>query len=154
MHDVCTIFRHELNSTPGVSMKNLFAMLVLVLAQAAFASDVELEKGDLRIYSAEAKVVSSKMICPVGPGGMRCMAYGMNVKVEVKLNGCVDRLIGHVAKFNMVDGQPVLQFRALAVFNEMSMRARCVKMPTETVSVSIPFEGEFDFEQMEFAGKI
>jgi hypothetical protein len=78
----------------------------------------------------------------------------MNVEVEVKMRGCVDRMIGHVAKFMMVDGQPVLQFRAMGVFNEMSMRARCVKMPTETVTISIPFEGEFDFEQMEFVGKI
>ena len=135
-------------------MKNLFAMLVLALAQAAFASNVVLEKGDLRIYSADAKIVSSQLICPMGNGGMRCMAYGTNVKVEVKMSGCVDRFIGHVAKFNLVDGQPVLQFRALGVFNEMSMRARCVKMPTETVTVSIPFEGEFDFEQLEFVGKI
>jgi hypothetical protein len=135
-------------------MKNVFAMLVLVLTQAVFAADVALEKGDLRIYSAEAKVVSSQLICPIGDGGLRCMAYGTNVTVQVKMNGCVDRLIGHVAKFNMVDGQPVLQFRALGVFNEMSMRARCVRMPTETVTVSIPFEGEFAFEQMDFAGNI
>ena len=135
-------------------MKTLFAVLVLVLAQAVFASDVALEKGDLRIYSAEAKVVSSKLICPLGNGGMRCMAYGMNVEVEVKMRGCVDRMIGHVANFLFVDGRPVLQFRAMGVFNEMSMRARCVKMPTETITVSIPFEGEVDFEQMEFVGKI
>ena len=31
-------------------MKSFFAILILVLAQAAFASDVVLEKGDLRIY--------------------------------------------------------------------------------------------------------
>ena len=135
-------------------MKNLFAAFGLLLAQVALADDVRLEKGDLNIYSADATVVSSHLICPVGNGGIRCMAYGMKVNVEVKLGGCVDRLIGHVANFTSVDGQPVLQFRAIAVKNEMSLRARCVKMPTETVSVMIPFEGEFDFEQMEFVGKM
>lgn len=134
-------------------MKNLIALIALVFAHTAMASNfTQLEKGDLHIYSADAKVVSSSLLCPINAGGMRCLAYGMNVKVKVKLNGCVDRLIGHVAKFNMVDGRPVLQFRALAVMNEMSARARCVRMPTATVNVIIPFEGEFDFEQMDFTG--
>ncbi len=134
-------------------MKNLIALIALVFAQYSFASNfTQLEKGDLHIYSADAKVVSSKVLCPLNAGGIRCLAYGMNVKVQVKLNGCVDRLIGHVAKFNMIDGQPVLQFRALAVMNEMSMRARCVRMPTATVNVVVPFEGEFDFEQIDFTG--
>jgi hypothetical protein len=134
-------------------MKNLIALIALVLAHAAMASNLtQLEKGDLHIYSAEAKVVSSKLLCPINGSGMRCLAYGMNVKIQVKLNGCVDRMVGHVAKFNIIDGQPVLQFRALGVMNEMSMRARCVRMPTTTVNVVVPFEGEFAFEQMEFTG--
>lgn len=134
-------------------MKALFTLVCLLGLSSAFAQyTTDLNSGDLSLSQASAEIVKTSLICPVTEGGIRCMAYGSNVSVKITMNGCVDRLGGYFSKFEEVNGKGVLHFGAINIFNKTSMLARCIKMPSEIVTVSVPFEGEIELVEMPFTG--
>lgn len=134
-------------------MKAFFALVCLLSLNSAFAQfTTELTKGDLNISQAQAQILSVSPICPASPDGTRCMAYGSTVQVKITMDGCMDRLGGYFSKFEEVNGKGVLHFGAMNIFNKTSMVVRCVQIPSETISVDIPFEGEVDLVEMPFTG--
>lgn len=136
-------------------MKTLLTLIAFVcLTSQAFSQEAvtNLEKGDMNLSNAEAKIVSVRPICPRVPGRMTCMAIGSVVTVEVTLNGCLDRLGGYFAKFDFVDNKGILHFGAINIFNKASMTARCVKIPTKRIDLHVPFEGQIELEEMNYTG--
>ena len=134
-------------------MKALLTLLALIFVQQVSAQEMtSLKDGDLNLSQASAKITSIREICPKIPGRWTCMAYGSVVKVEASLHGCLDRLGGYFSKFEVIDGRGILYFGAINIFNKASMTARCVKIPTQTVSVTVPFEGEIELVNMDFTG--
>lgn len=134
-------------------MKALLTLLALVFVQQVSAQEMtKLEKGDMALSQASAKITSVREICPKIPGRVSCMAIGSVITVKVGLNGCLDRLGGYFSKFEMIDGKGVLYFGAINIFNKASMAAFCVKQPTQNVTVHVPFEGEIELVNMDFTG--
>lgn len=134
-------------------MKIIFALVCLLGLSSAFAQfSTPLNSGDLSLSQAHAEIEKIAKICPVTEDGMSCMAYGSVVSVKITLNGCVDRLGGYFSRFEEVNGKGVLHFGAINIFNKQSMLARCVKIPTQTVTLSVPFEGEIELVETPFFG--
>lgn len=135
-------------------MKTLLTLIAFVcLTSEAFSQDqTNLQTGDMNLSKAEAKIVSIREICPRIPGRMTCMAIGSVVTVEVTLNGCLDRLGGHFAKFDFVNNKGILHFGAINIFNKASMTARCVKIPTKRIDLHVPFEGDIELVDMDYTG--
>jgi hypothetical protein len=128
-------------------MKLIIALLTMTLSLASFATDFK--EGDLGLVASQGKIISVSPICPKVPGQMSCMAIGSKIKIEVALPGCVDRLASYSSKLIVVDDRAVLYFSATSITTEMSTRARCVKMPTATVTVFVDFEGEIVLENID-----
>ncbi len=134
-------------------MKTLLTLIAFVcMTSQAFSQVTNLEKGDMNLSKAEAKIVSIREICPRVPGRISCMAIGSVVTVEVTLNGCLDRLGGHFAKFDFSEGKGILHFGAINIFNKASMTARCVKIPTKRIDLHVPFEGDIELVEMDYTG--
>lgn len=136
-------------------MKTLLTLIAFVcMTSQAFAQDgtTDLKSGDMNLSKADAKIVAVREICPRVPGRMTCMAIGSVVTVEVTLNGCLDRLGGHFAKFDFANNKGTLHFGAINIFNKASMTARCVKIPTKRIELHVPFEGEIELVDMDYTG--
>ena len=135
-------------------MKSLFTIIALFCMTSAFAaSSTNLVNGDKNLSQATGEIVSVKPFCPSIPGQMRCMAYGSNITIQVSLAGCVDRLGGYFTKFEVVDGKGTLYFSAINIANVKSETARCVSIPFETITVGVPFEGDIELVNLDFATK-
>ncbi|MBY0518223.1 MAG: hypothetical protein K2P81_15040 [Bacteriovoracaceae bacterium] len=129
-------------------MKAFASILLLALSLNGFSKEVTpLKEGDLHLSAARVELLSVRQICPVGPNGNRCLAYGSIATVKISMTGCLDRLGGYFPSFEVVDGKGILSVGAINIFNKMSMVARCVRMPSETVEIELPFEGEFEFKE-------
>lgn len=134
-------------------MKAFLALVCLLSLSSAFAQySTEIKSGDLSLSQAKAEIEKVSVVCPSTDGGIRCMAYGSTITVKVTLNGCVDRLGGYFSDFEVVNGKGVLKFAAINIFNKTSMVARCIKIPTEYVKISVPFEGEIELIEMPYTG--
>lgn len=134
-------------------MKALLTLIALFFVQQVSANDTTvLQKGDLNLSAATGEITSVREICPKIPGRVSCMAYGSVVTVKVTLQGCLDRMGGYFTKFEHIDGKGVLYFGAINIFNKASMTARCVRAPSETVSIGVPFEGEIELVNMDYTG--
>lgn len=134
-------------------MKTLLTLIAFAcMSSAAYSQSTDLQKGDMNLSKADAKILSIREICPVNPGGFSCMAVGSVVTVEVKLNGCLDRMGGYFSKFDVVNRKGVLYFGAINIFNKASMTARCVKIPTKRIDIHVPFEGNIELEEMDYTG--
>jgi hypothetical protein len=130
-------------------MKAILTLLALIFVQQVAASEVtDLRNGDLSLSQASAEIISVRPICPANPGGRRCMAYGSVVSIKVTLNGCLDHMGGYFSRF---EGS-TLYFGAINIFNKASMTARCVRIPTETVTINVPYEGSIELVDMDFTG--
>lgn len=127
----------------------LFILSFLFLFPVFAGEITPLEKGDRHLSTANAEIVSIKEICPSVPGRVRCMAYGSVVKVKVTMTGCLDRMGGYFHDFTVSEGKGILSFGAINIFNKASMTARCVRMPTETLTLNVPFEGDIEMRAME-----
>ena len=134
-------------------MKTLIAASLLVLSSAASAEMTRLNKGDRALGAAIGTIVDVAPICPSRPGQVSCMAYGSTVSVSVALGGCLDSLGGHFHSFRVKNGKGILSFAAIQVANEKSMVARCVRMPTAEVSITVPFEGHIEIENLPFTAR-
>lgn len=134
-------------------MKALLLTISLFSFTAFAQHSTDLKAGDLALSQAHAEIAKISPICPADPnGGPTCMAYGSVITVKVTLNGCVDRLGGYFSQFETVNGKAVLKFGAVNIFNKTSMVARCVKIPTHFVKVSIPYEGPVELVELPFTG--
>lgn len=134
-------------------MKVLFALVTFFSLSSAFAQySVAIKEGDRHLSAAKVELESVAAICPEMEGGIRCHAYGMTATVKVTMSGCVDRMGGYFSYFEERDRKGYLYFSAVNIFNKTSMVARCVKTPTESIRVSIPFEGEIVLVQLPYNG--
>lgn len=133
-------------------MKALITLLALFSATAFAETGTNLVKGDLSLSAAKGTIVSVSEICPYNPNGFSCMAVGSKVVINVGLHGCLDRLGGYSSKLEVVDGKGVLYFSALNIHNEKSQRVRCLKQPSETVTIHTSFEGEIELVNLDFVG--
>lgn len=134
-------------------MKALMSLIALLFVQQVSANDITaLKSGDLSLSQAFGEIISVSKICPAYPGRVTCMAYGSVVKVKVNLSGCLDHMGGYFTKFEQIDNKGVLYFGAINIFNKASMVARCVRPPSETVSITIPFEGEIELMNLDYTG--
>jgi hypothetical protein len=136
-------------------MKKLLTLIVFItIAQAHAIHDMtKIERGDMGLHAADGKIIKVTPLCPTpAPGEVTCMAYGSKVKVKVKLNGCLDRFAGHFSRFEIINGKGILYFGALNMFNKASMAAFCHEMPSHTLTLSVPFEGQIELINMDFTG--
>ncbi len=134
-------------------MKALITLIAMICMHSAMASEyTELQKGDMNLSQATAKITNVREICPSIPGRMRCMAIGSVVTVKVTLQGCLDNFGGYFSKFEHIDGKGVIYFGAINIFNKASMTARCVAQPFKLVELHVPFEGEIELVNMDFTG--
>ncbi len=127
-------------------------LLSLALSLPAFAGmSAKLQKGDLHLSAANMEIVSTEEICPAPtePGQGSCMAYGTNVKIKITMTGCLDRLGGFFYDFKEEYGVGVIKLGAINIFNKASMTARCVRMPSKTVTLAIPYKGEIQLQSMD-----
>lgn len=133
-------------------MKSVLVLVAFFFVYSAQATEVtKLQKGDLGFYPTNAKIISSSELCPRVPGRVSCQAIGSIVKIKVPLQGCLDRVGGYYAHFEAAAGRGYIFFGAVGISNEASRRVRCVAAPTETITVTIPFEGKVELVNMDFS---
>lgn len=134
-------------------MRMFLFLMFLAFTNVAFAQDItSFEKGDLHFSKAQSELISVNKICPTQPDRISCRAFGSIAKVRVTLNACLDRFGGHFSRFEVIDGKGVLFFGAINIFNQSSTTARCVRAPTEIISINVPFEGEIELAPLNFRG--
>lgn len=113
-----------------------------------------LNSQDKNLTTATAVVESFSPRCPAPkPGRMGCMAIGGTVTLRVSLNGCLDRLGHYATSIEFIDGEPVIQFAGVNVGTKASLTAFCIKAPTETVQVAVPFNGKVKVLNLGFQAK-
>lgn len=110
--------------------------------------------GDVALTSASAKIISVKPICPPpAPGRFGCMAIGSVVTLDVALNGCVDKLGTYATSFDVIGGQQVLTFAGVNVGSKLSLTARCIKAPSERVTITIPSNDKPKLVNLDFTAQ-
>lgn len=130
----------------------IFLIGILYITSLHAQEVTVVEKGDLHFSKAQSELISVTPICPNLPGRISCRAIGSVIKIRVTLNACLDRLGGHFSRFEVNNGKGILYFGAINIFNESSTSVRCVRLPTEMVTVSIPFDGDIELVPLEFKG--
>lgn len=134
-------------------MRTFLILMILICLQVAHAQEVTaFEKGDLHFSEAKSELISVQEICPDQPDRITCRAFGSIAKVRVTLNACLDRFGGHFSRFEIVDGRGILYFGAINIFNQSSTTARCVRAPTELITLNLPFEGNVELVPLNFKG--
>ncbi|MCM2351247.1 MAG: hypothetical protein NDI69_14595 [Bacteriovoracaceae bacterium] len=134
-------------------MRMFLFLMFLAFSNVAFTQDItSFEKGDLHFSKAHSELISVNQICPPRPDRISCRAFGSIAKVRVTLNACLDRFGGHFSRFEVIDGKGVLFFGAINIFNQSSTTARCVRAPTEIITINVPFEGEIELAPLNFRG--
>jgi hypothetical protein len=136
-------------------MKSLLLLALATVSLNSFANGVTpLKAGDKSISKAHSKIISVTSICPQSPVATTCAAFGSIVKIEVSLDGCIDRLGGSFSSFEEVNGTGVLTFAAINIFNKASLTAMCIQQNKQTVTVYVPYEGEITLKDMNYDGEI
>ncbi len=131
-------------------MKTSLALLALTSTLAFADTTTNLVDGDIQLSGAQGTIISVKPICPKNPNGVSCMAVGSKVKVNVMLNGCVDRLGGYSSRLEVVNGKGILYFSAINIHTENSNSVRCYARASQTVEVFAPFNGKIELVNLDY----
>lgn len=118
----------------------------------AYENITSIQKKELGLSAAKARIVAVRPICASAAGRPGCMAYGSNVTVEVTLNGCLDSLGGYYSSFNVVDYKGTISFGAVNIPNIASQTARCSQANKKLINMTVPFEGDISLQNMDFTG--
>jgi hypothetical protein len=114
-------------------MKTLLAMLIVSFSHLTAAG--ALQHGDLVVYQAKVEVEH------VSDG---------TAHLVVTMKGCADRLLGYSHQIIQKEDRSVLAISALAVFNDVSTRVRCERMPSQRLQIEIPEGAQLELEHLKF----
>jgi len=129
------------------------AMLSMMNLVAVAQDDSKITAGDEFISQVKsAKIINVQPICPATAGGLKCMAYGSQITIEVPLSGCMDRFAGYTYTLAQTDQGVVINFMALEFKNKKSIVTRCIMQPVHRLTFGIAHEGKIRLNNLVFNG--
>lgn len=130
-------------------MKSLILLITLIVTQFSIADTDFFNQTKLDNfkmidptyeYELHFKIIKVAPACPsAGPGQLTCTAFGTLITLEAPLNGCLDDLYYFNYDTYLYDSILHIQIDAKANFNKDSLAAQCIKMPTITKTLLVPY---------------
>lgn len=121
-------------------MKVILLLITLLYMTSVSAREfTPLNTSDLSLSKASSELVNVEKSVAV---------------VRVTLIGCMDRFGGHVSRFEVINGRGVLYFSALNINNAASENVRCIRPPEEIIKINVPFEGDIELVNLDYAGTV